>query len=102
MTLSLIKFSSEDCGTCHKMSHYDSKVAGELGLGFINVMMQDVEAYRKYRHILLEKYPKKEGVGWPTDLLVSEPNSNYQIIGEVKGGMPKGEFRNRLSKLMDD
>ncbi|MEB3176750.1 MAG: thioredoxin family protein, partial [Synechococcus sp.] len=23
----VLKFSSEDCGTCHRMSHYDGKVA---------------------------------------------------------------------------
>ena len=42
----LIKFSSEDCGTCHRMSHYDSKVAEELGCSFISVMLQDTEMYR--------------------------------------------------------
>ncbi len=99
MSLALIKFSSEDCGTCHKMSHYDSKVAEELGFEFINVLMQDVNAYRKYRQILLQKYPKKEGMGWPTYLLVSDPESDFKIIGEVKGGMPKGDFRNRLKGL---
>ena len=42
----LIKFSSEDCGTCHRMSHYDGKVAEELGCSFISVMLQDTEMYR--------------------------------------------------------
>ena len=32
MTISVIKYSSEDCGTCHRMSHYDSSVINELGL----------------------------------------------------------------------
>ncbi|MEM7557371.1 MAG: thioredoxin family protein, partial [Cyanobacteria bacterium P01_A01_bin.84] len=27
MPLAVIKFSSEDCGICHKMSFYDKKVA---------------------------------------------------------------------------
>ena len=39
--LTLLKFSSEDCGTCHKMSHYDSKVADELNCEFIGIMIQD-------------------------------------------------------------
>ena len=30
----LLKFSSEDCGTCHRMSHYDAKVSEELGCSF--------------------------------------------------------------------
>ena len=53
------------------MSHYDAKVAGELGAEFVSVMLQDTEAYRKYRKILLKQYPNKEGMGWPTYLLVT-------------------------------
>tara|TARA_Y100001968_G_scaffold45850_1_gene35936 strand:+ start:895 stop:1209 length:315 start_codon:yes stop_codon:yes gene_type:complete len=100
MDLSLLKFSSEDCGTCHRMSHYDSKVTEELGCVFINVLLQDVLSYRKYRNILLTKYPKKEGMGWPTYLLVKNPESDFQILGEIKGGMPKGDFRTRLKELI--
>ncbi len=100
MGLSLLKFSSEDCGTCHRMSHYDSKVATELGLEFISVMLQDTQQYRQYRRILMAKYPNKEGMGWPTYLLVDSPNEEFVIVGELKGGMQKGEFRERLSKLL--
>ena len=46
MSCSLIKFSSEDCGTCHRMSYFDSKVANELGIGFISVKLQDTVVYR--------------------------------------------------------
>ena len=35
------------------MSHYDGKVAGELGLEFVSVMLQDTETYRKYRKVLM-------------------------------------------------
>ncbi len=100
MSYSLIKFSSEDCGTCHRMSFFDSKVANELGVEFINVKLQDTQVYRKYRPILLKQYPSKEGMGWPTYLLVSNPESNYEIIGELKGGIPKADFRARLSELL--
>jgi hypothetical protein len=85
----LIKFSSEDCGICHKMAFYDQKVARELGLDFVDVKMQDTATYRKYRKILLAQYPDKADMGWPTYLL-----------GEVKGGHPKGEFRSRLQQLL--
>ena len=61
----VIKFSSEDCGTCHKMSHYDAKVAEELGAEFVSVMLQDTEAYRKYRKILLKQYPIRRGWAGP-------------------------------------
>ncbi len=40
MSRAVIKFSSEDCGICHKMSFYDQKVSEELGLQFIDVKMQ--------------------------------------------------------------
>ncbi len=100
MTLSLIKFSSEDCGTCHRMSFYDQKVTNELGCQFVNVMLQDVKTYRKYRDILLSKYPNKVGMGWPTYILVTNPDSNYEILGELKGGVSKGEFRDKLQELI--
>jgi thiol-disulfide isomerase/thioredoxin len=96
----VLKFSSEDCGTCHRMSHYDSKVAEELGLEFVSVMLQDTETYRRFRKVLLAQYPNKEGMGWPTYLLVSDPEANFTIHGELRGGMAKGEFRDKLSALI--
>jgi len=102
MSFSLIKFSSEDCGTCHRMSFFDSKVADELGVEFISVKLQDTQVYRKYRPILLRQYPTKEGMGWPTYLLVKSPDNEFEIIGELKGGIAKAEFRERLTKLLVD
>ncbi len=99
-SLSLLKFSSEDCGTCHRMSHYDAKVADELGLEFVSVMLQDTETYRRYRKVLLAQYPNKEGMGWPTYLIVRDAQAGFVIHGEVKGGMPKGDFRQRLQDLL--
>ena len=98
--LTVVKFSSEDCGTCHRMSHYDEKVSKELGFNFISVSMQDPLLYRKYRPILIAKYPNKEGMGWPTYLIVKNPENNFSILGELKGGMSKGDFRAGLSKLI--
>lgn len=83
------------------MSHYDSKVAEELGFKFVSVMLQDTTAYRKYRPVLLAQYPNKEGMGWPTYLLVSNPEADFNIHGELKGGMQKGEFREKLTALKD-
>ena len=99
-SLTLLKFSSEDCGTCHRMSHYDAKVAEELGLSFVSVMLQDTDTYRRYRKVLLAQYPNKEGMGWPTYLMVSDVETSFVIHGEVKGGMPKGDFRQRLQDLL--
>ncbi len=83
------------------MSHYDSKICEELGIEFVGVMMQDTIMYRKYRNILLAQYPNKEGMGWPTYLLVQDPDSEFKILGEIKGGMTKGDFRDRLKKIMN-
>ena len=102
MPLTIIKFSSEDCGTCHRMSHYDSLVSEELGCIFQNVMLQDTVMYRKYRKILLAQYPNKEGMGWPTYLLVESPDNEFHIVGELKGGMSKGDFRKKLSDLLSN
>ena len=102
MPLTIIKFSSEDCGTCHRMSHYDSLVSEELGCLFVNCMLQDTNTYKRYRKILLSKYPNKEGMGWPTYLLVSDPDDTFKVIGELKGGMSKGDFRTKLSSLLSE
>ena len=99
--LHVLKFSSEDCGTCHRMSHYDAAVCHELGCTFVSVMLQDIDLYRRYRRVLLAQYPNKEGMGWPTYLMVSEAEASFEIHGEVKGGMPKGDFRKRLQQLLD-
>jgi hypothetical protein len=101
MTRAVIKFSSEDCGICHKMSFYDAKVTAELGLTFVDVKMQDTATYRRYRKILLAQYPDKADMGWPTYLLCEDPDGDFKILGEVKGGHPKGEFRSRLQTLLD-
>ncbi|MGJ5632682.1 thioredoxin family protein [Nostoc edaphicum] len=101
MSLAVIKFSSEECGICHKMSFYDKKVVEELGLEFIDVKMQDTTAYRKYRKILLTQYPDKSEMGWPTYILCNSPDGEFKIVGEVKGGHPKGEFRSRLQEVLD-
>ena len=105
-SLKVLKFSSEDCGTCHRMSHYDARVAEELGLAFVSVMLQDTDTYRRYRRVLLAQYPNKEGMGWPTYLVVSHDDAEvvaeFTIHGEVKGGMPKADFRERLRALLPD
>ena len=39
-------------------------------------------------------------MGWPTYLLVENPEGEFKIIGELKGGIAKGDFRERLSKII--
>nr|WP_241434231.1 thioredoxin family protein [Prochlorococcus marinus] len=82
------------------MSHYDKKVSNECGVEFIDVPMQDTNIYRIYRKILLTKYPNKEGMGWPTYLIVRNPSEDFSILGEIKGGMSKGDFRSQLTSII--
>lgn len=82
------------------MSFYDQKVVEELGLQFVDVKMQDTATYRKYRKILLAQYPDKAEMGWPTYIVCDAPEEEFQILGEVKGGHPKGEFRSRLQAVL--
>ncbi|KKZ10932.1 MAG: hypothetical protein TQ37_08060 [Candidatus Synechococcus spongiarum 15L] len=82
------------------MAHYDAKVAMELGAELITVMLQDTATYRRYRKVLLARYPTKDGMGWPTYLVVIDPEGAFTIRGELKGGMPKGEFRRKLAALL--
>jgi len=100
MSRTVIKFSSEDCGICHKMSFYDQKVATELGLEFVDVKMQDTVTYRQYRQVLLAQYPDKSQMGWPTYIICDDPHEDFTILGEVKGGHPKGQFRSRLQAVL--
>ncbi len=82
------------------MSHYDSKVSEELGAVFVDVKMQDTATYRKFRHILMKQYPNKEGMGWPTYIVVNDLDNDYSILGEVKGGHQKGDFRKLLQEII--
>jgi hypothetical protein len=101
MSHTVIKFSSDDCGICHKMAFYDKKVVEELGLDFVDVKMQDTATYRKYRKVLLTQYPNKADMGWPTYFICDDLDGEFEIVGELKGGIPKGEFRSRLKGVLE-
>ncbi len=83
------------------MSFYDEKVAKELALDFVNIKMQDTATYRKYRQVLLSQYPDKADMGWPTYIVCDNLEGEFEIVGEIKGGHPKGEFRRRLQTVLD-
>jgi hypothetical protein len=40
-------------------------------------------------------------MGWPTYIVCDSPEGEFQILGEVKGGHPKGEFRSRLQEVLN-
>jgi hypothetical protein len=41
-------------------------------------------------------------MGWPTYLLVSDVETDFVIHGEIRGGMPKGDFRERLQATLPE
>lgn len=78
----------------------DSRVAAEHDLTFIDVNINDTETYKHYRPILLEQHPERTSIALPTYLLVSDPDNNHQIHGEITGAMSEAEFREHLSGLI--
>ena len=100
LDLKLLKFSGWDCGTCHRMSAYDSQVTEELGLEFLLISNDDPNTWNKYQKIFHST--PQEGRGFPMYLLVSnaEDEKLFSILGDIKGGMSKGEYRDRLSSLI--
>lgn len=84
------------------MAFYDEKVAKELNLDFVDIKMQDTATYRKYRKVLLKQYPDKAEMGWPTYIVCDDPEGEFSVVGEVKGGHPKGEFRKRLQSIVGE
>ena len=97
----IVKFSDEDCGICARMAKFDEKVCEEAGMTLIKVLMQDIESYANYRHVLLAQYPDLEGIGFPMYIVVdSTANLEPEVKGVIRGGMDKGAFRTRLSKLL--
>lgn len=39
-------------------------------------------------------------MAWPTYLMVSDAEASFVTHGEVKGGMPTGDFRQRIHELL--
>lgn len=84
------------------MSFFDEKVSGELGLRFIDIKLQDGKTYRQYRNILISRYPDKSSMGWPTYFVCDEPEGEFTILGEIRGGHMKGEFRKRVQAILEE
>ncbi len=98
--LTLLKFSTQDCPACESMAAIDSQVATDMGLAFVNVDMRDPETYRHYRQVLLRRHPSKNMLALPSYFLVSDPEGDAEIYGEVIGSMAEQEFRSMLLELM--
>ena len=99
--LKLIKFYSDTCGICYRMSKYDSKVAEELGLEFIAIHKDDDDLWDQYVHVAEVLYEDPDGMGWPTYILANHyDENNFTTIGEVLGGSDKGKFRRKIQELL--
>ena len=100
-SLSLLKFSTQDCPACQGMAAFDSSVATSMNLTFVDVDMKSPAVYGRYRRILLEEYPLKRELGLPTYLLVENPEGAFAVHGELSGGLPEPEFREKLRALLN-
>ena len=95
----IIKFSSESCGACVRMSHYDGKVAAELGHDFVTVN-KNSEAWHKYQYLLEQAYPNPADVGFPTYIIAQGVDYDHlEPLGSIRGGLDKGLFRQRLLEV---
>ena len=45
--------------------------------------------------------PEKKYKDSPVEVLVTNPDEEFNILGEIKGGMPKGEFRIKLKQIIN-
>jgi len=81
------------------MAEYDSEVAKEKGLPFLEVNVNDADIYKKYRHILLHQFPMKRELKYPTYLLVENPQGDFVVQGEIVGSCSREEFSDRLDSL---
>lgn len=98
--LTLLKYSTHDCSICRATAVYDSKIAAEMGLKFVNVDLKNPEIYRRFRSVLLKQYPLKKELMLPTYILVENPEGDFEIHGEISGGPTEGMFRSLLEELI--
>jgi hypothetical protein len=98
--LMLLKYSTHLCQTCQEMARFDARVARKLGVAFVDVNMKAPAIYGRYRRILLQQYPTKRELSLPTYLLVNNPEQNFEICGEINGGMGEKAFQVQLQRLL--
>lgn len=98
---SLLKYGTHDCQACQRMAAFDARVAASLGLAFVDVDMKDTELYRRYRKVLLERYPLKRELHIPAYLLVEDPEGAFSIHGEIAGPCAEADFTSRLQAQLE-
>lgn len=114
MTNFLIKYSSPDCGLCHRMGLHDTRVAQELGLEFEQCYPQitpddpNTILFKEYIAAIADTRPRSEECkdcdgpiyGWPTYLLVSKVGGSAVVRAKYQGAAPKAKFREILLELI--
>ena len=95
--MKLHKFYNTSCGICGRMSHYDNKVATELGLEFRSYK-ENTEPFSSNSHLLDIVREERGRVGFPT-YVVTDDDGNYK--GNVMGGYDKGKFREALKQALN-
>ena len=91
-TFKVIKFKSESCGLCYKMSHFDADTADIMGYGFEVV---DVDSPGDKGHLikhLIKLTPNKKDVAFPSYVILKDD----EFCEGWKGATPKNVFKNRL------
>lgn len=98
--LTLLKYSTHDCSICRTTAAYDSKIATEMGLAFVDVDLENPEIYRRFRAVLLKQYPLKKKLMLPTYILAEDPEGDFKNHDEVSGKPPEDMFRSLLEELI--
>jgi len=101
MSLTLIKFSSHECGLCARMAFFDEAVAKEFGLLFRECYPES-EDPSAFSRIFDEFVASDELLGWPTYVLAEQDLTNGALsaISKYQGGVPKAKFREVVSRLL--
>lgn len=99
--LTLLKYGTHDCQACRRMAGFDAGVAASLGLAFVDVDMKNTELYRRYRTVLLQRYPLKRELQIPAYLLVADPEGDFSIHGEIAGPCSQADFASCLRAQLE-
>lgn len=81
--LTLLKYSTHDCPNCQAAATYDSRIAKELGLAFVDVDLRDPDINGRFRLVLLHQYPLKKELKVPTYILTDDPEGTFTVHGEI-------------------
>ena len=94
-TFKVIKYKSESCGLCYRMSHYDAKTSDIMGYEFEVVDVDDPGEKRGLIKHLIKFTPNKKDIAFPTYVILKDG----EFCEGWKGAVPKTVFKNRLETI---